>query len=244
MKNTGLAPSRDSCRAPGTARVVASDRRAGFTMIECVVALGLVSVVLGGLVYAVQGSQRAYLENELASRVAQKGEHAMDRIVRMASQALSVDSEFSPLFPATGINSHCLRFRVIDSIVGGNPVYDDDLKVFIWGADAGPPACQGLIIGRGPDVDEVHDTGAGGDDILGTVDDDTQTALFDGVPADELLLTNDMAPSSGTMLTINVSPAPVGKLLTFTLRLNARRRGGGFVFNNDVVITERVALYQ
>lgn len=218
--------------------------RAGLTLLECVVTITLVSVVLGGVVYAIQGSQFAYLENELASRVTLRAQNAMDRITQLAGQALSIDTEFSPLFPTTGINSHCLRFRIIESAAGGTPVYDDDLRVFIWGPDAGPPACAGLVIGRGPDQAQIFNAAAGDDDQLGTSDDVTSATLFGGVPAVEVLLTDDFAPRTGDMFAFTVSPAPIGRLLTFTLRLNARRRGGDFVFNTDIVITERVALYQ
>ncbi|MFN0058368.1 MAG: prepilin-type N-terminal cleavage/methylation domain-containing protein [Planctomycetota bacterium] len=218
---------------------------AGLTLLECVVTIALVSVVLGGVVYAIQGSQFAYLENELASRVTLRAQNAMDRISQMAGQALSIDPQFSPLFPTTGINSHCLQFRIIESAAGGTPVYDDDLRVFIWGPDAGPPVCSGLVIGRGPDQTQIFNAAAGGDAELGTSDDVTSATLFGGVPAVEVLLTDEFAPRTGEMFTVTVSPAPVGRLLTFTLRLNARRsRGGDFVFNTDIVITERVALYQ
>ena len=52
----------------------------------------------------------------------------------IASQAVTTDNSFTPLKPSTGIDSHCLQFRLIDSFAAGQPVYDDDLVVYIYGA--------------------------------------------------------------------------------------------------------------
>ena len=69
-------------------------------------------------------------------------------MVELSGQAVTSDDEFSPLRPATGINSHCLRFRFIESIdsVTGIVTYDDVTRVYIYGPDAGSNPCAGLIV--------------------------------------------------------------------------------------------------
>lgn len=209
------------------------------TLVEAALTLTLTSLVLGGMVYAVQATQLASAENELTSRVAERAHYAMDRVVSMVSQALSTDAEFTPLFPAiAGAEAHCLRFRFPAGIVGGVTTYNDEQKVFVWGPDDGPPACAGLIIGRGRDLFEIHESGAGADAVLGTQDDVTSATVGGDVAVVEVLIIDNYAPRSGDMFTIVVN----GPAITITLRLNAKRRTGDFVFNEDIVITERVAL--
>lgn len=88
----------------------------------------------------------------------------------------------------------------------------------------------------------VHSIGAGADGYLGTRDDDATTPATGGIPAVELLIPDTFAPETGDMLRIDVSPAPVGRLLAFTIRLNARGADGKFLLPNDFVLSGRVAL--
>jgi hypothetical protein len=207
--------------------------------------LALVTVVLGSIVGATLGLQQTFLQGETVSRINLRGQLAMNRIVEVATQAVTSDAAFAPLRPTTGVGSHCLRFRLFDSFdLAGDPIYDNDAIVYIYGPDGGAYPAAGLIIGRGPGLLEIHGVGAGGDGLLGTTDDIASASLAGGLPAVELLIPAEFAPRTGEMFTVDVLPPPVGPLLRFTLRLNAVGRDGNFVLNDDLVLSERVALRQ
>ena len=207
------------------------------------VVLGMVLATVTG---ATLGAQRVFVQNQIATEMTLRAEHALDRIVSLTSQALTVDAQFSTLKPTTGVDGHCLRFRLVSSIdaTTGEPVYDDAARVFIYGPDTGTNPCDGVLVGRGADLDAIYATARGADNRLGTADDNTSVVLASGVPAVELLLPSNYAPQTGAMLTINLSPAPIGRLVTFTLRVNAVGMDGSFIYPNDLVFVERVALRQ
>jgi type II secretory pathway pseudopilin PulG len=217
----------------------------GFTFIELVASFSVLSIVMGSILMALLSTQAVFLDNLALSQLNLRAQLAMDRVVALASQALTSDAEFGPLKPSTGIDSHGLQFRLIDSIdpVTGEAVYNDAAEVFIYGPDSDTNPCAGLIIGRGPSLDDIYNTGKGADGVLGTVDDNT-TAVISGVPAVELLVSSRHAPRAGAMFTINLQPAPAGRLIAFTLRLNARDSTGNFLLPNDLELRERVALRQ
>lgn len=216
---------------------------AGMTLIEVMIMAATLMVLTFATVTALIGSQNAFVQSQTMSLLQLRAQIAMDRIVALSSQAVTGDAEFSPIKPTSGVDSHGLRFRLIDSInaLSGAPVYDDDLKVYIYGPDAGTNPAAGIIIGRGPSLTDIHAIGAGADGLLGTVDDST-ASISGGMPAVELLIPSTFAPQTGDMLQIDVTPAPTGRLLTFTLRLNARETDGDFVLANDLVLTSTVAL--
>lgn len=216
---------------------------AGMTLIEVMITIGTLMVLTFATVTALIGSQNAFVQSQTLSVLQLRAQIAMDRVVALSSQAVTGDAEFSPLKPTSGVDSHALRFRLIDSInpVSGAPVYDDDLKVYIYGPDGGTNPSAGIIIGRGPSLTDIYTTGAGPDGLLGTVDDST-ASISGGMPAVELLMPSTFAPQTGDMFQVDVTPAPTGRLLTFTLRLNAREADGDFVLANDVVLTSAVSL--
>ncbi len=219
-------------------------RGSGFSLIELVTAFSIFVMVLGSILTATTGTQDLFVEHQILSQLELEAEAALDRIVQLTRQALTADPQFSPLKPNTGVSSHCLRFRLIQYIdtATGNPVYDDDARVYVLGPDAGAEPCGGVIIGRGPSLSAIHSAGMGPDGVLGTSDDDTTTSLAGGLPAVELVLPSTFAPRTGEMFTITVTPAPAGRLITFNLRLNRLGANGTFIFPNDLVMTERVAL--
>ena len=219
------------------------ETQAGLTLVELVASLGILSVVMGSILMAVIGTQDAFLENQLASQLNLRAQLSLDRIVDLASQALTTDADFSTLRPATGVNSHGLRFRLVQYIdaATGNPSYDSVNRVYIHGPDSGAEPCRGLVVGRGPSWTAIHSSACGADGFLGTTDDNTNV-LSSGIPMVEILIPGSFAPQTGDMFTVNVSPAPIGRFLTFTLRLNARGQDGNYLFPADLVLTERVAL--
>ena len=219
-------------------------REAGHTYQELLVSIAVLLVVLVTIGSVTLQMQRSFAAEQLFSQLVISGEHSMERIVATASQAVTTDTEFSPIRPNTGTNSHGFQFRLLESLVGGNPVYDDTLRVYIYGPDPGSDPCSGIIIGRGPDLASVHAAGSGPDNLLGTADDDTTASIASGVPAVELLMHSRFAPRAGEMFTVNVDPAPLGRFLTFTMRLNATGDDGNFLLESDLVLTERVALRQ
>jgi type II secretory pathway pseudopilin PulG len=221
------------------------ESQAGLTLVELVASFGILSVVLGSILMAVMGTQDAFLENQLVSQLNLRAQLALDRIVDLASQALTADADFSTLSPSTGVNSHGLRFRLVQYIdtATGNAVYDSTNRVYIYGPDSGANPCRGLVVGRGTSWTTIHSSVCGADGFVGTADDNT-SILSSGIPMVQILIPNNFAPQSGDMFTVNVSPAPIGRFLTFTLRLNARGQDGNYLFPTDLVLTERVALRQ
>ncbi len=222
-----------------------SDPESGLTLIEVTITAGTLTILMLSSLTAVLTSQDAVIQNQTISQLQARGQMAMDRIVELSSRAVTGDEQFSPLKPTTGVNSHGLRFREIDSIdgVSGEPVYNDDLRVYVYGPDNGTNPCDGLIIGHGPTLADIYTSGSGPDGRLGTVDDNA-APISGGVPAVELLIPDTFAPRTGEMFTVNVTPAPIGRFLTYTLRLNARGSDGDFVRWNDLVITTSVSLRQ
>ncbi len=214
------------------------ERERGFTLIETTIVFGVSIVFLAGVVTAFSGLQGAVVEGQTISELQLRSQRALDRIVTAASQALTTDSEFSALKPNTGVDSHCLRFRLLDSVdpLTGALVFNGD-NVYIYGPDSGANPSAGLVMGRGTSLANVHGNGSGSDGVLGTRDDNTG-AMTNGVPVVELLIPDTFAPQTGTMFEVDVN----GRLLTFTLRVNAQDANGQFILPQDLVFTERVAL--
>ena len=216
------------------------------TLLELLIALAILGIILSSIMGAASGIQDAFVENQIVSHLTLRSQMAMDRIIRLAGQALTVDPQFALLLPASGSGWHCLRFRTIQLIdaATGEPVYDDSARVYILGPDPGPHPCAGLIVGRGPDLNGIYAVGKGPNNVLGTIDDNINTSIAGFVPAVELLVPDTFTPQNGEMFQVNVTPSPVGRLLTFTLRLNARDKNGNFLMPNDLVLSERIALRQ
>lgn len=212
------------------------------TILELTIVISIATVVITGVLSTINSVQDSFLENQIMSRLTLRSQHALDRLTSLCGQALTSDSQLSALDPTTGVDSAGLRFRLLTNVVAGNPVYEDNLRVFILGPSGAPAPCDGVIIGRGPSPEQIHTVAAGTDARLGTVDDDTSVSLGTDIPAVELLLPSTYAPSTGNMLTITMLPGT--RLVTLTLRLNARRPDGTFVLVDDLVLTERVALRQ
>ena len=204
--------------------------------------LVLLVILLVGTVSAITGVQKSFLQNQILSQLTLRSQYAMERIVALAGQAVTIDPMFAPFKPNTGSDSHGLEFRLIQGVAGGVPIYDDALRVFIYGADSGTEPNQGLIIGRGDTLANIHTLVAGADGVLGTFDDDTRASLGGGIPACEALIPGNFAPQTGEMFTVNISGS--GRLLAFMIRVNARDSDGNFLLPNDLVFRERVSLRQ
>lgn len=218
-----------------------TDSASGTTLVELMLVVGLVSVFMFGVCSTVFSLQKSLEEEQVVNELFFRGKQAIERIVVEASKALTTDSTFTALYPASDGTFSLLGFRLIDYFVGGLPVYDDELKVFVYGDNPTPYPCGGVIIGRGPDLATVANLGSGHDGVLGTMDDDCRASYRDGIPAVELLVPARYAPRSGKMLTIETDLA-AGPLLTFTLRMNAVGQNGSFVVADDLVFIQKVAL--
>ena len=233
-------------RIPLQGRPGKSLREHGMTLIEVTASLVVLLILLGSVMSATLSTQTVFVEDQIVSRLQLRTEEALNRIVGLTSQALTTDTQFSTLLPSTGVSAHCLRFRLVQGIdsTTGAVIYDDAAQVYILGPDGGAFPCSGVIIGRGPNLSTVSTVGGGTDGILGTTDDAVNTVVASNMPVVELLLPSTYAPQSGTMLTVNLTPAPVGRLVTFTLRVNAQNQNGSYVLANDLVLTESIALWQ
>ena len=222
-----------------SARGHARAEHAGFTLVELAFALALLSLLIVSVMSTVVGIQTSFVEGQVVSDVSLKAQNALDRLVTLTSQIVTIDSEYSPLKPTTGVDSHGLRFRIVESIdmISGTTNFSND-RVYIYGPDSGSNPSSGLVIGRGSTLSEVHSDGSGSDGILGTVDDAVYALTSDGNRVVEILLLDRYAPSTGEMIQIDIN----GRLVEFTIRVNARDLDGDFVFSQDLVLTERVAL--
>lgn len=220
-----------------------TSRVCGFSLIEMAIVVVVLSILVLAILSSVFMTQKAFAESEVVSRLTLRARNAMDRIVFVASQAVTTDTAFTPLNPATGTNSHGFRFRQILSFDPdtGQPVFDDLWRVFIYGPDSGSFPCDSLVILRGPDLATLLAGASGADATFGTNDD-----LFTagGNTFVEMLIPGIYNPASGDMVNIDFEPAPFGRLLTITLRLNVRGADGNFLLPDDLVITERLALKQ
>ncbi len=216
------------------------------TFVEVAASLAVLLILLGSVLAATLSTQSVFIEDQLVSQLHLRTEETLDRIVALTSQALTTDTQFSTLLPSTGVATHCLRFRLVQGIdtTTGAVLYDDAAQVYILGPDAGAFPCGGVIIGRGPDLSTISASGQGPDGVLGTTDDSVGVIVASNVPVVELLLPSTFAPQTGEMFTVDLTPAPIGRLVTFTLRVNARNPNGGFLLENDLVLTERVSLWQ
>ncbi len=220
-----------------------SRRQRGFSILEAALTLTMIVIFLSSILSTTVGLQNAFLQSQSVSDLNLRAQRALDRIVTLASQATTDDAQFGPLYPTGAPDDfYCLRFRLVTSIdpVTGEPVYDDNLVVYVLGdEDTGLTPCAGLIVGRGPDMATIYQNGRGSDNLLGTVDDEVNT-LTNGVPVVELLVPPTFAPQTGDLFNVSVD----GRLVTFTLRMNARDGRGNFILPNDLVLSERLALRQ
>jgi prepilin-type N-terminal cleavage/methylation domain-containing protein len=216
----------------------------GFSLLEVVIAAAVLSLIVGSIMGVMQTTQTTFIENQYIVNMNLRAQMAMDRLIHMASQALTTDAEFGTLKPTTGVDAHCMRFRLIQSVdpSTGNVTYHPS-KVYLYGPDSDTNPCKGLIVGRGSSLDAIFAGGKGTDGFLGTQDDNVNF-LENGIPMVELLVPSTFAPRTGEMFTVNVEPAPTGRLITFTIRLNTRGSNGNFILPEDLELTERVALWQ
>ena len=217
-------------------------RQRGFTLIEVVIAVALLTILAGALTTSFWTIQEAVGEEQTEADLTFRSRAAMDRIVRLASQAVTSDTAYTLFNPSSGSDQWGMRFRDLLNVTSGVANYDDVLVVHLLGPDGGATPCSGIVVGRGPDLNAIYGAACGADGWLGTQDDDV-SASFDGVtPALELLLPSDYAPQNGRMLTFVPDAASGGRVVTITLRSNFLQNDGTYVRNADLVLTERVAL--
>ena len=233
---------------------------AGFSIVEISIGVMLLTFIVGGVTSSFWTVQSAFDEQVAESELQLKSRTAMDRLVGLASTALTTDVEFT--LPekkqkqgmATKVNgnkklveelavvnaSPTLEFREILGIDNGEPVYDDVLKYILLGPESDTPVA-GVVIGRGPDAGAVSEAASGKDGVLGTRDDDFAEFVA-GTPAVEVLLPENYTPRSGEMLEFSTVDGTDERLVTITLRVNVQRPDGSWLLENDLVLQERVAL--
>jgi hypothetical protein len=246
--------------APTAARRPPTSRIAGMSIVEVSFGATLLAFIVGGVTSSFWTVQAAFDEQVVEADLELKSRAAMDRLVRLASTALTTDVEFS--LPekkqkpgrakvvnnnkkvveedVTVNSSPSLEFREILGLANGEPVYDDELKYLLLGPESVTPV-QGVIIGRGPDPDSVTQAASGSDGILGTHDDEFAEFVA-GTPAVEVLLPGDFTPRDGEMLEFTTVDGTDERLVTITLRVNLQRPDGSWLLESDLVLQERVAL--
>ncbi len=208
--------------------------------------LFLLCLLTGGGMVLLSKMSSAVHGTQTQSPLLLRARHAMDRLDTMIGRAVSTDAGFG-LFNASAQGSpgfRAMTFREVDSISAGAVQYHDQLPVYVLSPgkyDQGE-SCQGLVIGRGPDITTIGGLGAGSDHVLGTTDDDVRASVDGSTLAVELLLAPDASPAAGRMLAIVQSAT--GLRLTVTLRLNARDRHGELLFEDDLVLTQEISLRQ
>ena len=216
-------------------------RRSGLTVLEIALTLALLTILTGGILTTISMTQRAFAESEVVSELTLRARNALDRVSLIANQAVTSDTALTPLNPTTGVNSRGFRFRRILSFdpATGSPIFDDAWRVFVYGPTSSTFPSNGLVLIYGPDLATMSSVAAGSDGIFGTTDDLLNVGSVDLI---EILIPATYTPQTGSMVTFDFSPAPVGRLITMTLRLNARGVDGNFLLPQDLVITERIAL--
>ncbi len=219
-----------------------SSRSRGFTLIEVVVAVGLLGLIAGGITTSFYTIQSAVDDEFTEADLLFRSRSAIDRLTRLCSTAVTTDARFALRDPTTGTDPWCLEFRELNSVTAGVANYDDKLVYHLFGPDGGATPCSGIVIGRGPDMTSIYDAAQGADGWLGTEDDNVTAAFVAGNPAVELLLPSVYAPQTGRMLTFVVDPASAGRMITITLRCNFRRTDGTYLRAADLVLSERVSL--
>lgn len=220
-------------------------RERGLSLLEVMFTSTLLSIFMVGIISAVSTLQLSFADNQTHSALQLRAQNTLDRLTAMTREALTGDLEFGGLKDAGGGNFHGLGFRIVTSFQAGTgaPIYNDDHKVFILGPSEGTTPCRGLIIGRGPTLTSVFNNAAGADGLLGTYDDD-RTPISGTLPATEFLIPPGFAPRTGDMFTVSFPDASTQRLIQYTLRLNAISGNGGFLFENDLVLTRTISLNQ
>ncbi len=215
----------------------------GFTLLQVAVATVILTVVVSISVSTMSNAQDAVTQGQIRGVIHRRAGDALNRIVRLASQALTSDPAYLLLQPGSETDFHCLRFALLQSFdtETGTRTFSSD-HVYVYGPHPGRYPNAGLVIGRGISLGAVWNRGKGKDKTLGTADDDTRTQTINGVAVVELLIPDRFAPRTGEMFSVVATPSPAGRLLTFTLRCNARDSDDQFVFENDILLVERVAL--
>ena len=160
---------------------VRDPRASGFTLLEVIVVMGIFSVFMAGAITMVNQTMRSFTQSQIVANLAARSQHAIERLTNVIGQAVSGDPLYSPMKPDTGVDSKVLRFRLIQTITAGVPVYDDNLRIYVMGVDSGSYPCAGVVIGRGPSMSGIHSAAAGTDGVLGTEDDDVALARLQGL---------------------------------------------------------------
>ena len=86
----------------------------GVTLVECIVALTVLAVLMGGVCSGAFVIQSSFREDQTVSLLYLRGQRAMERIVATASQAITRDDQFQILSPTQGDAVSMLRFRLIE----------------------------------------------------------------------------------------------------------------------------------
>ena len=219
-----------------------SRRVHGLTLVEISLASSMILTVVGVSSQALLETQRGVLAGQELAELQLRARNALDRLVELTAQAISTDPVYGTIAPATGANARGLEFRLADSVSGGTVTWNDAQRVIIYGPTTSIPENRALLVGRAASVAEMRSVASGGDGVLGTTDDDYDVSIAGGIPILELLIPEEFAPQTGSMLTVDLDPAPTGTTVRFTLRLNARDRNGTPLLDTDLVLTERVAL--
>lgn len=247
-----------------TPRPRSRPRSDGFTLIELIFASALLFLLVGGVASSFWTTQFAVQEQQTRSQLQRRARLAMDRLVEVVGRARTTDPVYGPADPVdqtitytektifanaqgmvtervTADLTRSLSLREVREVVDAAPVLEDVARIHVL-SEGGPVPCLGVVIGRGPDPESVWEFGAGPDGLLGTSDDRTDLEYVPGIPIVENVLAPEFAPERGEMLTILIDQRSNGRLLTITLRANARNRDGSLLSPDDLVLTERVAL--
>ena len=220
-----------------------SDRTAGFTLLEVVFSMVLLTTLLGGIAAAFVSIQTTFDIGVSEAQLQLRSRGAIDRLSHLASRALTSDTTFALLPATSGANARGLTYRnFLAADAAGEPIYDDSLRVYLVGDADGQTPADGVVIARGPSLDAVWLACCGADGSLGTADDDHSVEFVAGTPAVELLVPEWLAPATGRMLEIAKEAGSDGRLLRITLRTNFLQADGTYLRATDLVLEERVAL--
>lgn len=241
-----------------TGRRSSSRATSGFSLIEVSISIAILGTVLGGVLWVVHGARQVTTEHVLASETRRVVRDAMNRIVEAMSGAVTSDASLLTFAPNDDGGFRGVRFReVTDMNAAGSSIEFATRNTYIYGPDDTVGKNRGLVLGTAETLEDLEDEGGGSDGLLGTVD-DTISLIVDLLgtssepppssespttrPVVDVLIHEKYQPRSGEMFAIEDDAGSDGRFRRFTIRANVRSPDGLFLLDQDVVLTQRVAL--
>ncbi|MCP4038173.1 MAG: type II secretion system protein [bacterium] len=122
----------------------------GYTLLQVVIATTILSIVVTIAVSTILNAQDAVTQSQVRSVIHRRARDGLNRVVRLAGQALTSDPDYLLFQPGNGSEFHCFRFALLESYdtTTGTHTFSSDLA-YIYGPHSSPQPNAGLVIARG-----------------------------------------------------------------------------------------------